>query len=215
MEGSKAYDAFHSLRESIPKGFGGYYIQNALRAMETTEAITLLHEAHSEMFTAFPGRLPDRVRNNYTVALFGAKMFAKVVGIDPPSAKVFESSISEVVQLNSGRSRSLVDEFTEAVVIAAKQYGGSAFQWRFMPADKTLYVQLSSAHNWWIAQRKRQGRGHMERDAIIHQLLEAPYFVDRKKVGDMFMYGINLPQATEAGLDVPDDLQAYTITLPG
>jgi hypothetical protein len=214
-EGSSAYAHFHAFRDSVPRSFAGHFIQKCLQAISTDEAATMLADARRAMFDAFPSKLPDRVRNNYTVVLFGARLVAAALGCDPPDPRIFESSIAELVSLTTGRSRTLVDDFVESVVNAMRGMQANIFGHKYDERANVLYVQLSTAHAWWLQQRRRQGRGTMERDSINAQLREAIYFTETKVIEGMIMYGIDLGAAQDAGLDIPNRLQqTMRITVP-
>lgn len=207
-EGTLAHNAFSKLRSEIPSGFGGYFIRKLLAAIDDGSASRILAEAKGALLTAFPNTLPDRVRNNYTVCYFGCLMLAGVLGTKVPSAAIFREAIGEVIDFNTGRSTSLVDEYVEAIVNAAHQYSHAAFAWHYNPKSNVLFFQMSSAHGWWLAQRKRQGGNTLQRDALIAQLREAPYSTGVAAINGVPMYGIDLEKATEAGLDVPSRLAA-------
>lgn len=212
-EGGDSYAAFNAFRDQLPANFGGHYISRAIQAIMDGTMDTLLGEARREMFDTFPSKLPDRVRNNYTVVLAGAKLFSLVVGMEPPAASVFTASIGEVINLESGRSRTLVDEFIETVVNQVANYGHSSFPYQYEPDNKVMYFQVSTAHSWWLTQRRRQGRGSLERDAIRAQLREATYSRPGKSVQGMWMIGIHLPSAKEFGLDIPEELGGLSFTI--
>jgi hypothetical protein len=208
-EGSDAYVAFNEFRHRIPSAFGGYFIQESLKFLANGECIKMLNHARESMFTAFPGKLPDRVRNNHIVTYMGVCLWCRIVGVQPPPANVMEESISSVFDVKTGRARTLVDYLVEDVVNAAAQ-GSQAFRWS--PADGTFWFQLSSAHSWWMASRRRQGRSALERDAIKSQLLEAPYVVPPKVMNDTWMYGVDLAKAQTEGLDIPSVLRMHEFT---
>lgn len=206
-EGSDAYVAFQELlEEEMPKGFGGYYIRQVLRWIENGEAEVLLKEARSATFKAFPKKLPDRVRNNHIVAYFGILCFCKVVGLGAPGAEVLSRSIRAVCNVDTGRSRSLVDEFVESVANAVNQGSTPYFKWSYSAKDKVLYFQLTPTHNWWLTTRRYSGRGGLERDAIKAQLKEAVYTREAKNIDGIYMHGIDLAKAQECGLDVPTEI---------
>jgi hypothetical protein len=204
-EGSLFYETFKSIQDKTLTTFGGYYIQRCLQCIESGEALNLLKQARAKMFEAVPSKLPDRVRNNHIVAYFGILMFCAATGIEVPPASVMMGSIMSVYDLQSGRSRTLVDSMVEDIVNACSQ-GTSSFRWEYDKATNVLYFQLASSHSWWMAGRRRQGRGALERDAIRAQLKEAVYGVEPKVVANTWMYGVSLNKAQEMGLDVPNQL---------
>ncbi len=206
-EGSDAYKAFQQLRRNMPAGFGGYYIQTLLKQLQQETLATLLQECREQVFSAFPGRLPDRVRSNHTVAYLGAVLWCKAVGMEPPSPEVMKSSITSVYDIETGRSRTLVDSMVEDI---ANECGRTThlFKWNLEDDGRTLYFQLAGAHGWWISNRRRQGRGALERDAIRSQLRESPYLAPSKTIDGIYMFGIDLIKAQDFGLDVPARITA-------
>jgi hypothetical protein len=211
-EGSDAYNHFQALRTRVPTTFGGFYIQQVLKMLANGEADRILEKARAMMFEHFPGKLPDRVRANHIVAYAGVLFWCRVVGMEPPPPSCMEQSISSVYNIKAGRVRTMSDALLEDVVNAASQ-GTQSFRWKYSPDEGVLWFQLSSAHSWWLASRRRQGRSALERDAIASQLGEAKYSVRPKVVADTWMYGVNLRTAQEAGLDIPSVLRNGEITI--
>jgi hypothetical protein len=214
-EGGMAYSTFQRLRASLPKGFGNAFVQRCLAAMEDGTAATMLKEAHDFMFESYPSKLPDRVRNNYTVVLFGTMMFCKFVGLPFISADVFRPSIGDVVNMESGRGRTQVDDFAESIINALG--GVVPFKWDYDHATKVVYIQLTPAHSWWLRGRRQQGRGALEKDAIRTQLKESVYSTDSKVIDGTYMWGIDLTRAQEVGLDVPAfmNVREFRMKFPG
>jgi hypothetical protein len=210
-EGGVAYKAYKEFYTNLPKHFGGHYIQQVLHMIETGEAAATLETAKKAIFDAFPGRLPDRVRNNHIVAYVGVLMWCKIVGMAAPEPSVMEHSITHVFDVHTGRTRTLSDSLVEDIVNAASQ-GTQAYRWKYDTTDGVLWFQLSSAHSWWVASRRRQGRGALERDAMKSQLLESTYVREPKVINSTWMYGIDLQKAQDAGLDIPSILKSSEIT---
>jgi hypothetical protein len=200
-EGSDAFRAFQSLRHSIPTGFGGYYTQACLAAVQDGTADTELRAAQYDIQTMIPGKLPDRIRNNYTVVLVGIRLMCNALGIASPPVHVLLPSITELVNLSSGRSKTQCDEFAEAVINAT--FGNPGFRWEYDVDANAVFFQLGAAHSWWLMSRRRQGRGGLERDAIRTQLKEAPYGLPLAVFNGIPMVGVSLEKALEVGLDVP------------
>jgi len=198
-EGSEGYIAFQTLREKMPPGFGGYYIQQVLKLEPKWP--TLLDEARAAMFEAYPSKLPDRVRANHIVAYFGMKLWCRITGTELPPPTVLYESITSVFNIESGRGATLADAMVEDVINSIAQ-GSSNINCAVDSAD-VIWFQLAPAHSWWVASRRRSGRGALERDAIRAQLKEAPYSLAPQVVNDAWMYGIDLQKAVDAGLDIP------------
>ena len=199
-EDSAGYKAFQQLREQMPSGFAGYYIQRVLRKMDQLPG--MLEDSRKAMFEAFPMRLPDRVRNNHTVAYFGMILWCNIVGSELPPASVLTQSISSVFNIKSGRAATLADAMVEDLINAIAQ-GSANFNCVLRNEDNTIWFQLAPAHSWWVASRRRSGRGALERDAIRAQLKEAPYSMPPQVMNDAWMYGIDLQKAVDNGLDIP------------
>lgn len=209
-EGSQGYLAFQSLREQMPANFGGYYIKKVLELEPEWQQI--LDDAKAAVFREFPTKLPDRVRANHIVAYFGSMLWCRVTDTKLPTPAVLEESISSVFNIKSGRAATLADAMVEDVVNAIAQ-GSSNFNCVLREEDNTLWFQLAPVHSWWIFSRRRQGRGALERDAIRAQLKEAPYSVSPQVLNDVWMYGINLQGAVDAGLDVPAKVTEHVFTM--
>lgn len=201
-EGSEAYATYHELRENFPTHFAGYYIQGLLSMLADGSLESMLEETRDEIFEAFPGKLPDRVRQNHVVTYLGVKLWSKFVEMEPPPPDSMKRSIASVYDVDSGRTRTLADHLIEDVANACSS-GTNSFRWNSSEDGTILYFQLSSAHSWWLASRRRQGRGGLERDAIRTQLKEATYMTEPKLIDNAWMYCVQLPLAQEMGLDVP------------
>ncbi len=209
-EGSEAYHAYKKLK--IPATFGGYYTQNVLRRLVEGELSGVLSQARKAVFEAFPSKLPDRVRNNHIVSYFGVKLWCDVVGMDPPPASVLEKSINTVYNTTVGRGRMLVDDLVEDLVNGAAA-AEHRFKWDYDAEAKVLYFQLATAHAWWVEKRRRQGRGSLERDSLRQQLKEVHYAREGTVRKGVWMYGIHLPTALEADLDVPVHINVKEMTV--
>lgn len=209
-EGSECHRLFQEVRRKAPN-IGKVLIQTALKMIESGEMEALLKDSSAAIFKAFPQALPDRVRNNHIVVTLGIKLWCKVVGLPEPDYHCLERSITTVFNLKSMHTNTVVDAMVEEIAnscAAGKEY----FKWSWSPEEKVLYFQLTTAHGWWLAARRRQGRSALERDALSAQLLEASYVVPPKSVEGVWMYGIDLAKAREQGLDLPDELHTKTIT---
>jgi len=202
-EESEGYKTFQQLRNNLPHGFGGHFIQSTLALMPELEG--MLEGARAEVFRCFPAKLPDRVRNNHIVTYFGMTLWCRITGTPLPEPTVLQGSIESVYNLKSGRAPTLADGMVEDIVNASVA-GTMNFNHVYDQANGILWFQLAPAHSWWITSRRRQGRGALERDAIRAQLKEAPYSEQPQALNDTWMYGINLARAAEVGLDVPSKL---------
>lgn len=214
MEEEDAHKAFNTLRVFDLTPFGRYYIQAGLKGLMEGTFDQDFRSARKDIFDAFPGRLPDRVRGNFTVVWTGVTRFCRLVGMDRPPCTVLGRSIRTVYDLERGRAPTLADEMVEDLINAIATPGRkSYFTWHYDHTTRTVWFQLASVHNWWVYQRRRQGRGVLERDALRGQLLESEFIEPPKLVAErnVWMYGINLQAAHDAGLDVPSDLSISQI----
>ena len=199
-EGSDPYKVFKEFRESAPDGFGRYFIQQGLKRL--TDLPDLLKEASDAMFEVFPSKLPDRVRNNYIVTYFGMLLWREIVGGEVPDPNIFKRSIKLVYDFDKGRARTFADTMSEDIVNQIAN-GSARFNAVYNSEENILWFQMAPTHTWWLASRRRQGRGALERDAMRMQFKEAPYSVEPQVISDAWMYGIDLTKAHELGLDVP------------
>lgn len=220
-EGSKASTAYAQLRPHIvetpgkkPIRFGAYYMRHILRLLEDEDKLEfILQQARDAVLKAYPSRLPDRVRNNYTVCYFGALLFAACLGIDAPAAETFNASISAVVNLDTGRSATQSDEFIESILNALASGGLVPYRYKIDKDEQVVWYSLRGAHDWWLERRTRQRRPSLERDAIRNQLMESAYTLKPTSIDGIPMYGVSLTAARDAGLDIPDSFQRMQITL--
>jgi len=209
-EGTVAYTTFQELRNNMPKYFGGYMIQEILKLEPLL--VDLLSRARTEVFEAFPAKLPDRVRNNHVVTYLGVLLWCRILGVNPPPASVMERSIASVFNIKSGRARTLADAMVEDLINGIAQ-GFAHLNYVYDNTTNTVWFQLAPAHTWWITSRRRQGRGSLERDAIRAQLKEAPYSVEPHVMNDAWMYGVDLQVAVDNGLDVPSKISDNTFVV--
>jgi hypothetical protein len=164
----------------------------------------LLARARAAVFETFPGRLPERVRNNHIVDYFGIMLWCEIMAVPTPNCDVLAASVSNVFNVESGTTRTLADDMVEDVVNEVSQSMTMApFKWAIDAEGTTVYFQITTTHNWWLQQRRRQGRQVLERVAIQTQLKEADYITGPVSIENTFMVGVNLARACERGLDVP------------
>ena len=207
-EKSIPYETFLALRNRLPPTFAGYYIQTLLQMIENGELLALLNATREEMHKTFPQRLPDRIRSNLLVAALGIRLFELATKMDPGPLSVLEDSLKLVFNSDAGRGRLLVDEFVEAVIneVHTPSRSSTPFRWSYNTETRILYFQMTPAHSWWLSNRRTQRRGTLEREAILSQLDVVAYTAPSTVIDGLYMYGLDLPKAQEAGLDVPDQL---------
>lgn len=212
-EGGESYAAFRrwSGVAACKDGFARHLVQYVLGSIGSDNAQLLLDGARADSYSFFPQRLPDRIRNNHVVTYFGAKLFCAACGSPAPGFDVLTKSINAVYNVTAGRTRVAVDDFVEALANDVAGFG-DRFKWDISDAGATLWFQLSGAHSWWLADLRRRGKVGLERDAIRIQLSESTYAINGGSsmvVAGTIMYGISLPLAQGAGLDVPDHIGRF------
>jgi hypothetical protein len=208
-EGSVSYNAYNEIRSklvSVVRPLMTYL----LRSIEDNSLENIYADARSDMFTKYPSKLPDRVRNNHITVLFGAYAFCDAFGLTRPDPGVMERSIEAVFNLRTGRSSTMVDSFVEEIANLCAQ-GDAPFRWSSNDEAHTLYFQLTPAHNAWVTVCKRRGRTVLERDTIKTQLQEAVYSLPAMIIDGTWMYGVNVQAAQDAGLDVSLNLRERSI----
>jgi len=202
-EGSEYYATFkemYNIYGGTPR-MGGTLIARILALEPSWEEF--LTQARDAVFGAFPNKLPDRVRNNHIIAYFGVVLWCAITETDLPSADVLERSILSVFDIKAGRSRTLSDDMVEYIVNKAN--GGQAM-YKYTVEGGVFWFQLTPAYDDWVYSRRRQGRGTLEKDAMLTQVTEAPYYTPPQQVRGVWMYGIDLTKATDSGLDVPNQM---------
>lgn len=206
-EGSEHYDANRALAKLDLSSFAGGYLQFCLGFLDD-ELPQRLRSARDAVFSAFPDRLPDRVRNNLTVAFLGIQSFCEYTGLGVPDASVLSESLRSVFDIVAGRAPVAADELVEDLVNAAAGSSRS-FHWEYDHDPDTFWFQLSSAYSWWT----RTKRGTLGRDAIRSQLRELEYVFgpESRGHGARWMYGVNLAQAHQLGLDIPSNWDPKTL----
>lgn len=209
-EGSEAYEAYKAFSKFIPRGFAGAYVTYLLQAIESGLAKKTLDEAREDVFEAYPSSLPDRVRNNHIVVLFGTYMFCDFLEkMDRPDTKILIRSIRTVYNMEAHRGRLIVDDMVEACINAVAT-NNAKFKWAVDEEGKRFYFQLGTVHPWWTIRNRDFS---LEREAIRAQLKEVEYLVDSRVVDDTYMYGVDLEVAQQLGLDVPSSLTVTKITM--
>jgi len=209
-EGSPAYNAFKEMEFSmggVPL-MGGTLITLLLKLEASWEDI--LKRAREAVFVAFPNKLPDRVRNNHIVAYFGILLWCEITQSEPPDATVLSDSISSVFDMQAGRSRTLIDDMIEYVINKANN-GGAMY--KYTVENGNFYFQLAPAYDDWVAFRRRQGRGVLEKDAMKTQFSESSYQVTSQIVAGVWMFGVRLEAAVQLGLDVPSSMNSREIRI--
>lgn len=211
QEGSQSYTVFNAVRTEIPM-LGGYLIRTALRMIEDGSLLKELKAAHEDMFTTYPGRMPDRIRNNYTVVRLGVRLWCLATGDKLPPTCVFKPGIEAVYDTKTGRGRTAADDFVESVLNEiVVRMGATQFKWTYDKEAKVVYFQLA-AHSWWMQVKRREGnQAPLALQAIRIQLKEQSYFIERYIHNGMVMVGVNLATAIKVGLEVPEYLDVTTM----
>jgi len=220
-EGGNAHGAFQQLQSLELSEFAGPYLAYTLGI----DVPRLLDAAEDDIAQAFQVELPQRIRRNITVVWFGVlafNAFAERYGIEcipDEGAVVLRQALEHVYSPRLGRAPTEADSFIEVTVNAAAR-GVRAFPWSV--DGSTLWFQLMPAFEYYVIQRAHQRKSTLTRGAIRAQLLELRFeyilgptvrIIGNKKVG---AYGVNLPKAYKAGLDIPGkiNIKQFTVRVP-
>lgn len=222
-ERSEPFQAFRRMVQLPLRLFAGKYIQRTLRE-DGASLHDRFEDALSQTRRELPGILPDRVRRNLAVIVVGLNLYNEHMehyGGRPLlwDAETFEPLLRDtLVRLGEGRSRILVDDFAEDIIIYADRGVVTQSFYTMYDEDRNiLWFHLTGAFGWWAAKRRREGRAMLELPAIRAQLRErigekGSYILREtivRTMGDQRRrcYGLKLKECSESGLDVPDKLQ--------
>ncbi|MEM4405996.1 MAG: hypothetical protein QXS68_03030 [Candidatus Methanomethylicaceae archaeon] len=186
------------------------------------QALRLCREAVRET-------IPDRVRRNLATCLFGLevfRMFCHSLGVDVVLPEDLRSillpALLNVINLETGRTRLLVDDLVEDVV--RESYlnpSHNNFSWWYDAESGVFYFNLTSAYRWWQVKRRQQGETFLNLTAIKAQMRErmsssgldshsgGQYvtFIGAKTIrgASIWCHGVDLALA-QSILDVPDQV---------
>jgi hypothetical protein len=216
-ENSDQYKAFLSLTRKRFIFLPGELIKWTLDYVSDWQAL------FDYSFELIPNAIPDRIRRNVITTLWGIQAFSDFCAylqrpIELPNfLDLVNPILEQVINMKSGRTQLIVDEFIEEIVNAAA-LEKTDFLWKIQ--EGVFYFQLSTAFSYWAMLRRRQGLDHLDKKAIRQQLREreADYVVNAQTLfvpgaGSVYMYGINLEIAVEVGLDIPEDMSSLNMRL--
>lgn len=217
-EGTLCYEAFDELMDVDIHSISGLLVNWTL---EHRPEIQAAYEKTKELF---PMAIPDRVRKNLSVVLSGIELwrkFSEEMGAECPEPDlqwVLKPALEAVVNVETGRTSLLADEFVESVIShCAIRPDHQDFYWEFEDGSKTFYFHLTSAYDWWLVQRNKQNREVLESAAIKRQLKERQvkdgsipnkdeYLVFVGNRNNFWCYGVSLLTLRKMGLDVPEHI---------
>jgi hypothetical protein len=225
-EGTDAYKAFHELEGvQIPKIAGRLLHHSLTTEPKWEQSMKMVREA-------FPQVLPDRVRRNLAVVVVGLLAWEDFIGgfdVDVDFLRdVLSPCLSNVLNLEAGRTPILADEFATDVLnyIAMDEGDRRQFEFKLAGDGGQVWIQISPALKWWLVKRRREGLPTLQESALKSQLKErtsangvvkpGQYFIASKRMsirgGTRWVGGIDVKAAADAGLDVPDKLtQPFSI----
>ncbi len=227
-EDTDAYNAFLEMQEVDLNAVSYMLWQWALS--HTLDFEAGLAELKAELKTP----LPDRVKRNFAVVVAGFRAFQQFcydMGFDFNAANVEDEKvglnvaqalmplIEEVVRPELGRTLLLVDDFIEDVVGFLALEQDDQFLYKYEEATSSLFLNVTSAYNWWTRERRNRNKPVLEKTAIRAQLRERMAMAGMQVPG-MYVtwfgtknFGpgkglahaceINLTLAKDAGLDIP------------
>ena len=226
----KAYNKIAALPLNM---FAGPYVQYTL-----TQSAESVASVWQQMFDlskeAFPEAIPDRVQRNIATACLGMQSFKKFLAqyeidtVDMDAAfirAIFKPQLEDIIDLNTGRTRILVDEMVEDIInIVAASDVRVPFTYKYDKRKNILWVHLTTALNWWHRKRRAEGRASLDSAAVKRQLDErsmqffigpGQYIMTKKTVALVgaryWMHGIDISVAHNSGLDVPDSVAPDSI----
>ncbi len=235
-EGTVAYTAFQVLSERNLHALSRPLIEFSLK-FSVEDVRPLLEAALFECQRILPLTLPDRVRRNLSICLMGMRLFTQFVEsfgrkLELPSNldEILRGTLENVVDLETGRTRLLVDDFVEdAIVYSALNPQHRDFVWTYSPDENIFYLNVTSAYNWWKHRRRLQGESYLNLTAIKAQLNERRFDSAREEEGrgqyivvvkaktirrmTSWCHGIDLSLAKDV-LDIPDNIVGDDVLFP-
>jgi len=184
-------------------------------------------QQRAEQLLADYENIPDRVKHNTGVILWGVKNyldFAAMVGakVEPPADAALMEAVENVFDLARGEIRLAVDDFAEDVLNSIVNG-----EWQNVPAQlvdsKYLWVAKKPAYDAWVQHRVRTRQPAVDYRALSHQMEENHarngYFTEPGKYksinGQSVMaFCIDIQIASDY-LATPVDFELNTITIRG
>lgn len=226
-EGGQAFSAMQDLKSINLEGIGTKYLQYTLDKGERpfSECIEMSKKI-------YPALLPDRVRRNISVVIYGLlelQGFLETYNVISfrvaPELlnEVIQQPLENVVNTETGRGTIIVDEMVEEMINEIILNEGIPPFVTFYDADNNeLWFHLSTVVSWWRQARKRQNRPILETAALKSQLRERQYNPVQNGLRDgqyivgcqnktlqgktYRMYGVDMDIARRSGMDIPEHL---------
>jgi hypothetical protein len=229
LEGTDAHEVFRQVEDLDLRALTLSLIQHSLEI----DVSRLHEEAIAICDVALPEQIPTRVRSNIVVVATGllnaAAFYERETGVEFPITvdaglirKVFVSSegaLSNVLDLVSGRTRLIVDDFVEDCLVAAACAIGENTPHPFVfkaEGKDLIWIHISSAVSWWFEKRRFRGLPVMDKTVLKNQMREregpghGQYVLGSKTAtfggSSWHVTGVDLPRARAFGLDVPEKL---------
>lgn len=203
--GSPCHTALEKHRSNLPLDTFKKLLKFIVQKNNWEETLTGAQEDVSSAFV----KMPDRVRNNLTVAWHGVKMWCELQNYTLPLVSVLSQTYGYVVSGN-GIVRNMSDEFVSDIINAIPT---PLFKWKYDETTNKLWIHFASAHSFWILKRTREQRAKLENDAIKSQLSESDYYLGTREYKFLDMHGIDIQKAHSMGLDIPSKLDLKEFTL--
>ena len=227
-EGTATNRAFKELMALPLTDFGGHFIQHTLQ--ETASSVKKKYDAAlAETFVISPAPMPDRVRSNIAVVLMGVHYFSDFFVSHDGSAldmsvEVVEHLVNTVVsRLNTGTSRTLVDDFVEDMVTFMANDANFRIPFlAFYDAESNvLWFHMTTCVAWWGKEQRTRGKSALEAQALRAQINErcrdsVSYALPERMIttpgGEKLnCFGINIGRCHAAGMSVPNTLSAKSL----
>lgn len=228
-EGSDAWTSYMELSEYPLQQLALPFIKYTL-TIDENWADAAFRTMMDELQQAYPVKLPSRIRRNAAVCMAGWRLFTDFMdtqGVEfpYPRAQDMADSLSDIVNLATGRTATQVDDLVVDVINHAAG-GGSGFSWKYDSNMNVVWIHLATALSWWYRQRRSAGLPVLGSAAIKRQLRErlattyagsGQYIVDVKSVNmkgtSIHAYGISIDAAHSMGMDVPNELNVNQVVV--
>jgi hypothetical protein len=130
------------------------------------------------------------------------------------------------MQLSSGATRAVADDFVEDVIgaVANEHLIHVPFIYYYSIAQNILWIHFQTAVRWWEQNLRSRGKSGLEplslRAQLAERCAEGEYAIREQDIAapngaHINCFGVDVAAAQAAGLDVPDKLNAKALVIRG
>lgn len=223
-ENAPAFYAYQEFSEIPIIYFAKRFVQRTL--LENEISIERRFDAaYDRVQKEISSPVPDRVRRNLAVVTLGIDFYNEFVEEFGGTQIEWDGSIYEeflvnvLMMLNTGVSRSSVDDFIEDLVsyVADPTRTLLPFIAFYEPARKIMWFHLTSVMRWWEREQRLRGKDALNMTAIRAQLNERVgprSYIREERIIDgsniaikgLACFGVSLKDAQRTGLSIPEEL---------